>query len=172
MPNTTSVGIRCAGAALTLVAVLLTGAGCAIDNPPETTQITPATNGISAQVGPMKLEDMLILSYGADQPGRILGAVFNSSSKDATVALTGVSGSQATIRVRANGQTLLTTPPAVTLDPAGGPPGSMVKVRLSEDATRASADVQIPVLGPSMPEYQPYMPPRPTTGTSVRPGSR
>lgn len=73
MPNTTLIGMRCAGAALALGAVLLTGTGCAFDNPPETTQITPATNGISAQVGPMKLEDMLILSYGADQPGRVLG---------------------------------------------------------------------------------------------------
>lgn len=164
MPNTTWV--RRAGAALTLGAVLLTGTGCAFDNPPETTQITPATNGISAQVGPMKLEDMLILSHGADQPGRVLGAVSNSSSKDATLTISGASGSQATIPVKANGQTLLKSPPAVMLDPAGGPPGSMVSVRLSEDATRASADVQFPVLDAAMPEYQPYMPPTPATGTT------
>lgn len=166
MPNKALMGMPCAGAALALGAVLLTGTGCAFDNPPETTQITPVTNGISAQVGPMKLEDMLILSYGADQPGRVLGAVFNSSSKDAAVTISGASGSQARIRVKANGQTLLKTPPAVTLDPAGGPPGSMVSVRLSEDATGSSADVQLPVLDSSMPEYQPYMPPTPATGTA------
>ena len=166
MPNTTLIGMRCAGAALALGAVLLTGTGCAFDNPPETTQITPATNGISAQVGPMKLEDMLILSYGADQPGRVLGAVFNSSSKDATVTISGASGSQTTIWVKANGQTLLKSPPAVMLNPAGGPPGSMVTVRMSEDATGASADVQVPVLDSAIPEYQPYMPPKPATGTT------
>lgn len=166
MPNTTLVRMRCAGAALTLGAVLLSGTGCAFDNPPETTQITPATNGISAQVGPMKLEDMLILSDSADQPGRVLGAVFNSSSKDATVTISGASGAHATIQVQANGQTLLKSPPAVMLNPAGGPPGSMVTVRMSEDATGASADVQLPVLDSSMPEYQPYMPPTPATGTT------
>ncbi len=122
MPNTTLVRMRCARAALTLGAVLLSGTGCAFDNPPETTQITPATNGISAQVGPMKLEDMLILSYSADQPGRVLGAVFNSSSRDATVTISGASGAHATIQVQANGQTLLKSPPAVMLNPAGGPP--------------------------------------------------
>ena len=45
----------------------------------------------------------------------------------------------------------------------------MVSVRLSEDATGASTDVQLPVLDSSMPEYQPYMPPTPATGASVRP---
>jgi hypothetical protein len=171
MQNPTWGAIRCAGAGLTLGTVLLTGTGCAIDNPPETTQITAATNGITAQIGPMKLEDMLILSYGADQPGRVLGAVFNSSSQEAAVTISGASGSHATIHVTAGGQTLLTSSPAVELNPAGGPPGSMVMVRLREDATGATADVQFPVLDPSRPEYQPYMPSAPATGTSVRPGT-
>lgn len=48
----------------------------------------------------------------------------------------------------------------------------MVSVRLSEDATGASTDVQLPVLDSSMPEYQPYMPPTPATGASVRPSVR
>lgn len=166
MPTTTWVGIRRAGAALTLGSFLLTGTGCSFDNPPETTQITPATNGIIAQVGPLEMEDMLILSYGADQPGRVMGAVFNSSSKDATLTISGAQGSQATIPVKANAQTLLKSPPAVMLNPAGGPPGSTVTVRMSEDATGASADIQLPVLDSSMTEYQPYMPPTPATGTT------
>ena len=63
-------GIRYAAAALALGVLLLTGTGCSYDNPAETAKITPATNGINTVVGPIKLADMLILSYGADQPGR------------------------------------------------------------------------------------------------------
>jgi hypothetical protein len=166
-------GIRYAAAALTLGLVLLTGTGCSYDNPAETAKITPATNGISTVVGPIKLADMLILSHGADQPGRIMGTVFNTSSTDAVVTITGASGSKVSIPVKANGYTSLAQPPAMMLEPTAGPPGSMVTVRVSEDSAGASADVQLPVLDATLPEYQSYMPATPGAGTpsTTQPGS-
>ena len=165
-------GMRYAAAALTLGAVLLT-TGCSYDNPAETAKITPATNGINTVVGSIKLADMLILSHGADQPGRIIGTVFNTSAKDATVTISGASGSKVAIPVKANGNTSLAQPPAMMLDPTAGPPGSMVTVRVSEDATGTSADVQLPVLDSTLPEYESYMPAAPASGTPspTEPGS-
>ena len=93
-PITLQAGIRSAAAALTLGLVLLTGTGCSYDNPAETAKITPATNGINTVVGAVKLADMLVLSYGADQPGRIIGTVFNTSPTDAIVTISGASGSR------------------------------------------------------------------------------
>ncbi len=151
-------GIRYAAAALALGVLLLTGTGCSYDNPAETAKITPATNGINTVVGPIKLADMLILSYGADQPGRIMGTVFNTSSTDAVVTITGAPGSKVSIPVKANGSTSLAQPPAMVLEPTAGSPGSMVTVQVREDSTGTSADIQFPVLDSTLPEYQSYMP--------------
>ena len=159
-------GIRSAIATLTLGVVLLAGTGCSYDNPAETAKITPATNGINTVVGAMKLADMLILSHGADQPGRIMGTVFNTSPKDAIVTISGPSGSKVSIPVKANGETSLAQPPAMTLEPTTGPPGSLITVRVSEDSTGTSADVQLPVLDSTLPEYQSYMPAAPGSGTA------
>jgi hypothetical protein len=114
----------------------------------------------------MKLADMLVLAHAADQPGRILGTVFNTSAKDAVVTISGASGSKVSIPVKANGETSLAQPPALMLDPAAGAPGSLVTVRVSEDSTGASADVQLPVLNSTLPEYEPYMPATPGAGTT------
>ena len=176
-PKILLAGIRCAAAALTLGVVLLGGTGCSYDNPAETAKITPATNGIHTVVGPIKLADMLILSYAADQPGRIMGTVFNTSSKDATVTISDATGSKVSIPVKANHETSLAQPPAMMLDPTAGAPGSVVTVRVSEDSTGASADVQLPVLNSTLPEYESYMPPSPGAGTpsgapsTMQPGS-
>lgn len=164
-PTTLLAGFRSAIAALTL-GVLLTGTGCSSDNPAETTKITPATNGINTVVGPMKLADMLILSHGADQPGRIMGTVFNTSAKDAVVTISGASGSTVSIPAKANGETSLAQPPAMMLDPTTGSPGSLVTVRVSEDSTGKSAELQLPVLDSTLPEYQSYMPATPGSGTA------
>jgi hypothetical protein len=65
----------------------------------------------------------------------------------------------------------LAQPPAMMLDPTAGPPGSMVTVRVSEDATGTSADVQLPVLDSTLPEYQSYMPAAPGSPSTTQPGS-
>lgn len=165
-PTTLLAGIRSAMAALTLGVLLLTGTGCSSDNPAETAKITSATNGINTVVGPIKLADMLILSHGAEQPGRIMGTVFNTSAKDAVVTISGASGPKVSIPVKANGETSLAQPPAMMLDPTEGSPGSMVTVRVSEDSTGTSAEVQLPVLDSTLPEYQSYMPATPGSGTA------
>ncbi|SDK61104.1 hypothetical protein [Arthrobacter sp. ok362] len=173
MATTLAAGIRYAAAALTLGVVLLTGTGCSYDNPAETAKITPATNGINTVVGPMKLADMLVLSHGADQPGRIIGTIFNTSSTDAIVTISGASGSKVSIPVKANGHTSLAQPPAMMLEPTAGSPGSMVTVRVNEDSAGTSADVQLPVLDSTLSEYQSYMPPAPASGapSTTQPGS-
>jgi hypothetical protein len=166
-------GIRYAAAALTLGLVLLTGTGCSYDNPAETAKITPATNGIHTVVGPMKLADMLILSHELEQPGRLMGTVFNTSSTDAVVTISVASGPKLSIPVKAHGYTSLAQPPAMMLDSTAGAPGSMVTVRVSEDSTGTSADVQLPVLDSTLSEYQSYMPATPGSGTpsTTQPGS-
>jgi hypothetical protein len=109
---------------------------------------------------------MLILSHGADQPGRIMGTLFNTSATDTVVTISGASGPKVSIPVKANGETSLAQPPAMMLDPTTGAPGSLVTVRVSEDSTGKSAEVQLPVLDSTLPEYQSYMPATPGSGTA------
>ena len=56
--------------------------GCGYINPQQTSDQYQASDGIVADLGPLKLSNMLIVSTGEDQPGRVIGAVYNSSSQD------------------------------------------------------------------------------------------
>jgi hypothetical protein len=146
-------------------AVLLASTACTYTNPQETTRITPATNGINTTVGPAKLEDFLIVSRGAAWPGRVLGAITNTTGRDITVTLNEDPGTSAIIRVKAGGQRLLATEESpVTLARSGADPGAMVRVRISVDG--ASREVQIPVLDDTIKEYAQYLPVLPTPSPS------
>ena len=161
---------RTGGPARALVlaaAVLAPSTACGYITPQETNRITPATNGINTTVGPAKLEDLLILSQGAAKPGRVLGAITNTTGGDITVTLNEESGATATIPVKARSQRLLGTDTSpVTLARSGADPGAMVRVRISAGGT--SQEVQIPVLDNTFKEYAPYLPalpnPSPASG--------
>jgi hypothetical protein len=162
-------GIGRLAPALVIAAGVVSGStACGYINPQETTRITPATNGINTTVGPVKLEDLLILSEGAAKPGRVLGAITNTTGGDITVTPGEESGATVTIPVKARSQRLLNTDASpVTLTRSGGSPGSMVPVRISADGT--SQDVQIPVLDNTFKEYAPYVPglPNPSPTSSA-----
>lgn len=165
---------RLGGAIAVAAAVVSASTACVYTNPQETTRITPATNGINTTVGPAKLEDFLILSRGAAMPGRVLGAITNTTGRDITVKLNEDTGAaSAIIRVKAGNRRLLDTEESpVTLARSGAAPGAMVRVQISVDGT--SQEIQIPVLDETFKEYAPYFPVLPTpspTGATSSPTS-
>ncbi|MFJ5862773.1 hypothetical protein ACIQCM_15260 [Pseudarthrobacter sp. NPDC092439] len=147
--------------ALTAAAIgmgLLT-AGCSYITPQQTTHQYSSSDGIRADLGPLKLRNILVVSAGEDQPGRLIGAVYNESSKDVTLKISGAEGSEAEVPVRANSYTLLNdTAEEVILDTTGGIPGSLVDMEVSEDGTNVSNTVKVPVLDATLEEYKEYLP--------------
>lgn len=145
--------------AAALSAGLLGLTGCSYTNPQQTTHQYSASDGTHAEVGPAQLRNMLIVASDENQPGRVLGAIYNSSSDDIRVTLSGAEGAQAQVPVVKNSYTLLndSTDP-VTLSTAGGKPGSLVDVKVTVDGTNMNQTFKVPVLDDTLPEYAPYLP--------------
>jgi hypothetical protein len=159
------------GAAL---GVGLLTAGCGYITPQQTNQQYSASDGIRADLGPLQLRNILIISSGENEPGRVIGAVYNSSSQDVTLKLNGAQGSQTEVPVKANSSTMLNnTTDAAILSTTGGVPGSLVDIKISEDGTNVNSTVRVPVLNATLPEYKEYLPagtsPSPSTSASPSP---
>ena len=161
------------------IGVSLLTAGCGYITPQQTSHQYSASDGIRADLGPLQLRNILIVSSGENEPGRLIGAVYNSSSKDVKLTVNGAKGSQTEIPVKANSRTFLNedTDPAI-LSTTGGKPGSLVDVKISENGTNVTSTVKVPVLDATLKEYKDYVPsaspsatPSSTAGTSASPSS-
>ncbi|MCB5291432.1 hypothetical protein [Arthrobacter sp. SO3] len=138
---------------------LLSVTGCGAVNPQQTSVQYAASDGTQANVGPLQLRNMMIISAGKDKPGRVIGAVYNSSSEDVKLTIIGSAGSQTQVPVKQNSYTLLneSTDEAI-LSSTGGAPGSLVEVSISEDGTNQSTKFKMPVLDATIPDYKQYLP--------------
>jgi hypothetical protein len=150
---------KLAMAAAALSVGLLALTGCGYVNAQQTSHQYAASDGIRADVGPLQLRNMLIVSTGENEPGRVIGAIYNSSSKDVKVTLKGAEGSQTEVSVKKNSYTLLNdSTDAATLSTTGGKPGTLVDVQVTEDGTNVNKPVKIPVVDGTLKEYQKYLP--------------
>ncbi|MHC6595036.1 hypothetical protein [Arthrobacter sp. C152] len=139
--------------------VSLLTAGCGYITPQQTSHQYSASDGIRADLGPLQLRNILIVSTGEDKPGRLIGAVYNSSSKDVKLTVNGAKGSQTEVPVKANSYTLLNEDSdEAILSTSGGKPGSLVDVKISENGTNVTSTVKVPVLDATLPEYKDYLP--------------
>ena len=156
--------------AAALGASLLT-AGCGYITPQQTSHQNSASDGIRTDLGPLQLRNIRIVSNGEDEPGRLIGAVYNSSSKDVTLTVNGAKGSQTQVPVKANSYTLLNDKAdAAILSTTGGKPGSMVDVKITENGTNVSNTVKVPVLDATLKEYKDYVP-TPSASATATPSS-
>ena len=150
--------------AAALGASLLT-AGCGYITPQQTSHQYSASDGIRADLGPLQLRNILIVSAGEDEPGRLIGAVYNSSSK---LTVNGAKGSQTQVSVKANSSTVLTeNSDAAILSTTGGKPGSLVDLKISENGTNVSDTIKVPVLDATLQEYKGYVPTPSASGSAT-----
>ena len=146
-----------AAAALSIGLLALTG--CGYVNAQQTSHQYAASDGTRADVGPVQLRNMLIVSAGEQQPGRVIGAVYNSSSNDVKVTLKGAEGAQTEVPVKKNSYTLLNqSTDAAILSTSGGKPGSLVDVQVTESGTNVNKTVKVPVVDGTLKEYVAYLP--------------
>jgi len=148
---------------------LLSVTGCGYINPQQTSEQYSASDGTHADLGPLQLRNMMIISEGEDKPGRVIGAVYNSSSSDVTLTIGGAGSSQTEIPVKKNSYALLNdSSDEVTLSSTGGKPGSLVEVSIRENGTNQNATFKVPVLDATIVDYKQYLPSSaPTGGTET-----
>lgn len=160
-------GGKLALAAGSLALVLATMTGCGYINPQQTSEQYSAADGIRADLGPLQLRNMLIVSAGEDKPGRLIGAVYNSSSQDVKLTVNGAKGSQTQVPVKANSYTLLNnSTDEAMLSTTGGNAGSLVDLKVTENGTNVTKTVKVPVLDASQAEYKDYLPAGEPTGSA------
>lgn len=148
-------------AALTLLA----STGCGAINEQATTKSYSASDGIVANVGPIGLRNVMVVAENEDSAGRLLGTVVNSSDSPVQLSLTG-SGSTATVTVPADGHIRFEDEAnKTTVDRPGAAPGALANVTVR--VNNESADVRVPVLDGTLPEYSSYVPTPAPTETSA-----
>ncbi|GAB3530632.1 hypothetical protein [Arthrobacter monumenti] len=149
--------MRRAALVTTTVAALLTVTGCGYINQQATTLEYAAADGVNGKVGPLELRNMLVVATAADEPGRITGAVYNSSNEEVELTMAGPDGGEATLTVPANGEYFIDNDaePEI-IEPAGAPPGALSLVTF--ETSGASEDLTLPVLDGTFPRYATMVP--------------
>jgi len=136
---------------------LLSVTGCGFVNAQQTTHQYSASDGIKADLGQLQLRNMLIVASGEKESGRVIGAVFNQSNSDATLTISGADGAQTEVPVKAKSETYLNEESdSAVLSTAGAAPGGLAKVTVRSGSD--SAQINIPVVNGTLPEYQKYLP--------------
>ncbi|WP_028276347.1 hypothetical protein [Arthrobacter sp. I3] len=149
---------------------LLSLTGCGYINAQQTTEQYAASDGTRTDLGALQLRNFIIVSDGEDKPGRVIGAVYNTSSNDVVLTIKGAEGSQTQVPVKKNSYTMLNdSTDAAILTPAGAKPGAVLEVTISENGTNKEAKFTVPVMDGTIVDYKSYLPtPAPTeSGTAT-----
>ncbi|MBG0741670.1 hypothetical protein IV500_20125 [Paeniglutamicibacter antarcticus] len=150
---------------ISLIALIGAGAlavsGCSYINPQSTGQIYSPSDGVRTDMGSLQLRNILIVSSGENKPGRVIGAVFNTSDSDIELTISGPAGSQTEVAVKAHGDYYLTEKSnSSILSSVGAAPGAMEMLTLEQSGSTGpqTAQLNVPVLDGTLEEYQKYIP--------------
>ncbi|GAB2902436.1 hypothetical protein ACXA45_08135 [Neomicrococcus lactis] len=143
--------------ALGVAALIAVGtAGCGAINQQATQMTYAASDGVAANVGDLKVRNLMLVTNDADSEARFLGTIVNDSDKAQSVTLTLESGNT-TIEVEPKSALKLEdSANEKTISKAGKVPGEQVDATV--EAEGQSANVAIPVVDGALPEYREYIP--------------
>lgn len=162
MRFTVEGGMRRVAVIAAIAVTLLSATGCTYTNLQATTTEYAAGDGVNGNVGPLKLTNMLVVGTGADEPGRITGAVFNSSDEEVELSIIGADGGEASVMIPANGDYYIDNDaPPMIIEPAGADPGAMTF--LTVETSGASEELNVPVLDGTFERYATMVPTPPAS---------
>lgn len=139
------------GAGLTGV-VMVGLSGCSTANPDESWHAI--ANGVDGDVGGVEVRSLLIVSEDANQPGRLLGTLFNTSTESMDVVFSDQDDS-VTVRVEPQGEVGFDTNPLL-LSSVSDIPGSRVPISVTVGAEKE--EFSTPVLDGTLQAYRPFLP--------------
>ncbi len=136
-----------------LMGIILAGlSGCSTATPDEDWHAI--ANGVDGDVGAVDVRSLLIVSQDANQPGRFLGTLFNTSTEPVDVVL---SDSDDSVAVRLGPQEELgfdTNP--LLLSSVSDIPGSRVPISVTVGSEKE--EFSTPVLDGTLQAYRPFLP--------------
>ncbi|MGA7204526.1 MAG: hypothetical protein WBX27_07865 [Specibacter sp.] len=149
---------------LSLIAAIGIGAmaftGCSAINQQSTTLVYSASDGVRKDMGSLELRNVLIVSGGADQPGRVLGTFYNNATSDITLTIGGAKGSQTEVTVKPGVPLVLNgTSDDAILSTVSARPGAMEVITLRQSGGGSeSGELNVPVLDGTLAAYKPLVP--------------
>ena len=155
MKNAARKKLQHFGLGAAAAAALLTATGCGYVSPQATADEYAPSDGIQADLGDVKVRNLMILATDADSEGRVIGSVVNEGSELATLSID-ADGATAEVEVPANDTVMLETSEPVMVDRAGAGPGLMVETELEADGQ--SSTQSVPVLDHTYPRYASFVP--------------
>ncbi|WP_129660730.1 hypothetical protein [Rothia halotolerans] len=147
--------VKRAGATAAIAAALLTATGCGYIHDQPTKISYDASDGVSASVGDVEANNLLVVTNAAQDEGRLLGGMVNNGERDASVE---IDTGEATVQVRvpADSEVDLSEQEAL-VDPAGAEPGALLfGTELKSEGATTSIDM--PVLDGALEQYAPFVP--------------
>lgn len=160
MKNAASKTAKRASATVALAATLLATTGCGYIYTQPTTLIYDASDGVSFTMWPkgqrVAVRNIMVISEGKGQPGRVLGTVYNLGETDQTVNFK--AGDQNfSIKVPAGKHIKLEdNANQVIMNTVSQQPGELIESVATIGQTEEAFN--LPVLDGSLEEYAPYLP--------------
>ncbi|MFZ3453302.1 hypothetical protein [Arthrobacter sp. 7Tela_A1] len=162
---------RSAAAAGVITLSLLGATGCSVVNDQATTMEYSPSDGIVQDLGDIQLRNILVVSDGDGEPGRLLGTVINDSSDPVNFELE-VGGSTLTWNLPAGGKVIYDDAPQseVLVETVDVLPGT--GIRAEATAGTETATLNVPVVDGQVQYYEDYLPteePTPEPASSETP---
>ena len=151
-----------------VVALTVLGAsGCSAVNEQATTREYSPSDGIVANVGDLQLRNILVVSNGSGEEGRLIGTVINDSDQDMDIELV-VGGSTLTWSIPEGGKVVYEQEPAeaVTVETVEVEAGTGIDAELT--AGSENTILNVPVVNGDLESYRQYLPtPTPSASESA-----
>lgn len=132
--------------------VLLGLSGCSTASPDE--DWYAIANGVDAELGGVEVRSLLLVSEGANKPGRFLGTLFNTSTSPVDVVFSDADDS-VTVRVEPQGEHGFDTRPLL-FSSVSDIPGSRVPVTVTVGSEKEN--LPTPVFDGTLQAYRPFLP--------------
>ena len=148
---------RNAAAAGVIALSLLGATGCSAVNDQATTMEYSPSDGIVQNVGDVQLRNVLIVSDGEGEPGRLMGTVLNASADPVTFELS-VGGSNLSWNLPSGGKVVYDDAPQadVLIGTVDVVPGT--GMRAEATAGSETATLNVPVVDGQVHYYEDYLP--------------
>lgn len=161
MKNAASKTVKRASATVALAGALLATTGCGYIYTQPTTLIYDASDGVSFTMWPkgqrIDMRNLMVISNGKDQPGRVLGSVYNLGKMDQTITFD--LGDESFKLMVPAGKHIILEDEAnkVIVNKVKVQPGQMLKDSQGIIGETTEA-FNMPVLDGTLEEYKPYLP--------------
>ncbi|MER1996775.1 MAG: hypothetical protein ABTA24_09810 [Arthrobacter sp.] len=163
---TTRNRTRNAAAAGVIALSLLGATGCSAVNDQATTMEYSPSDGIVQDLGDLQLRNVLVVSEGDGEPGRLMGTVVNDGSDPINFELS-IGGSNLTWNLPAGGKVVFDDAPQseVLIQTVSVVPGTGIRAEAKDGSE--TAELNVPVVDGQVPYYEDYLPtPEPTPASS------